>query len=110
MEISYINRRIEKVCADLESMRRAVGDRRAKTLNTRLLQIEEAENLEALRHDPGDWHELTQNRKGQIAANIGHPYRLVFIPSDDPPPTKPDGGLDWLRVTAVKIVEIVDYH
>ena len=28
----------------------------------------------------------------------------------DPPPPKKDGGLDWTQITAVTIVEIVDYH
>jgi len=110
MQIDYVNKRIQKACADLESMRREFGDRRAKILNTRLIQIIEAPCLESLRKDPGDWHELKQDRKGEIAANIGHPYRLIFKPSDDPPPTKPDGGLDWLQITSVTILEVVDYH
>jgi len=39
-----------------------------------------------------------------------HPYRLIFEPADNPPPTKDDGGLDWNEVTAIRIVEIEDYH
>jgi hypothetical protein len=36
--------------------------------------------------------------------------RQVFIPANDPVPTRPDGGLDRARVTAVEILEIVDPH
>jgi len=36
--------------------------------------------------------------------------RLVFEPADDPVPRRPDGGLDWERVTSVMIWEIGDYH
>jgi hypothetical protein len=41
---------------------------------------------------------------------LDHPYRLIFIPADDPIPTKDDGGLDWSKVTAVEILEIADTH
>jgi proteic killer suppression protein len=34
----------------------------------------------------------------------------VFEPADEPVPTRDDGGLDWDRVTAVSIREVVDYH
>ena len=110
MEVVYASRKIQKVCDSLASMRRSLGDLRAQRLEARIQQLEEASCLEDLRHVAGDWHELGQNRKGQIAANIGHPYRLIIEPVADPLPTKPDGGLDWSQVVAVQIVEIVDYH
>ena len=110
MEIVYANKKIQKVCDSLATMRREFGNRRAQALEARIQQLEEATCLEDLRHVAGGWHELGQNRKGQIAANVGHPYRLIVEPVDDPPPTKPDGGLDWSRITAVQIVEVVDYH
>ena len=72
--------------------------------------MRDAENLEKLRFAPGDWHELTGDRKGQLACNLRGLDRLVFIPANDPVPTKPDSGLDWVKVTAVMNIEIVDYH
>lgn len=36
--------------------------------------------------------------------------RLIFEPADDPVPRKPDGGLDWRLVTAVRILGVEDYH
>ena len=35
---------------------------------------------------------------------------LVFVPSADPSPEKPGGGLDWDLVTAVTIIGIEDTH
>jgi proteic killer suppression protein len=55
-------------------------------------------------------HELAGDRKGQLAVDLKHPYRLVFRPANNPVPLKPDGGLDWAKVTAVTILEVVDYH
>jgi proteic killer suppression protein len=45
-----------------------------------------------------------------IAVDLVHPDRLVFKPADDPPPRKPDGGLDWTQVRSIEIVGIGDYH
>ena len=37
-------------------------------------------------------------------------YRLLFEPAHDPLPRKPDGGLDWAGVTAIRILGVEDYH
>jgi proteic killer suppression protein len=37
-------------------------------------------------------------------------FRLIFEPADEPVPRKDDGGLDWTKVTVVRILEIKDYH
>ncbi len=66
--------------------------------------------LEDLRNLPGRLHELGNNRNDQFAMDLKHPYRLIMIPSEDPVPRKEDGGIDWSLVTAVTIIEIVDYH
>ncbi len=110
MDISYENKRIQKACSSIATMQKEFGPVRAKTLNVRLSQLQKVGNLESLRHDPGHWHELGQDRAGQIATSIGGPFRLILKPTDDPPPMKPDGGLDWSRITTVTIIEIVDYH
>jgi proteic killer suppression protein len=110
MEIDYANSRIKRDCCTFAAMKKNFGERRAEILNTRLKQLEEVSCLEEIRDAPGQWHELTQNRKGQIAASVGQGHRLIVAPSEDPPPTKPDGGLDWPNITAVTIIEIVDYH
>jgi proteic killer suppression protein len=70
-----------------------------------------AENLETLRFLPQlRAHELTSDRVGQISVDVKHPYRLLILPDHNETPRKPDGGLDWKRVTKVKILEIKDTH
>lgn len=86
--------------------------RRAKTIRTRLDELADAENLGVMRALPqAHCHELRANRAGQLAVRLDKGYRMVFEVANDPIPVKPDGGLDWGRVTAVRILELAeDYH
>ena len=59
---------------------------------------------------PARMHELKSNRDEQFAVDLVHPYRLVFEPTHDPLPRKEDGGINLEQVTAIKIMEVVDYH
>jgi proteic killer suppression protein len=77
----------------------------------RLDEIRAANTLEDLRCLPqARCHELVGDRKGQVSVDLNHPYRLIFVPANDPAPTRPDGGLDWGRVTAVLILGVEDTH
>jgi proteic killer suppression protein len=91
-------------------LKKELGSAGAKFLKKRLEQMRDAENLAELRLSPGDWHELKADRKGEIACSVSGRVRLIFVPVNNPRPTKLDGGLDWTRVTAVMNLEIVDYH
>jgi toxin HigB-1 len=55
-------------------------------------------------------HELTNNRAGQFAVDVKHPYRLIFAPAGDPVPSPADGGYDIARITAIEILAVEDYH
>ena len=109
MDIAYANSRIRKICTDDKAAAKALGVN-AKFLRERLDDMLLADNLEELRTFPGNYHELTGDRKGQIACNITGRLRLIFTPDHHVTPVKPDGGLDWSKITAVMNLEIVDYH
>jgi len=66
--------------------------------------------LADLRNLSGRLHELKGNRRNQLSFDLDHPYRLIFVPDHMPVPSTVDGGMDWSRVTAVKILGIVDTH
>ena len=56
-------------------------------------------------------HELTADRKGQLAVKLDKGYRMVFEVANEPLPLKTDGGLDWNQVTAVRVLKLAeDYH
>ncbi len=63
-----------------------------------------------MRNLPGRCHELLHDRVGQLSLDLDHPYRLIFEPADEPIPKKPDGGIEWTKVTAVMIIGVEDTH
>lgn len=97
-------------CNRHSALVRAQGSRRAQLIRVRLDALYAATCLEDLRNVSGRLHELKGNRKGQLSLDLDHPYRLIFVPGHDPVPCAEDGGLDWRRVTAVRILAIEDTH
>ena len=59
---------------------------------------------------PGHCHELSGDYDGQHAIEVSGNFRLIFCPDHDDMPIKPDGGLDWSKVTRIMILEVRDYH
>ena len=59
---------------------------------------------------PERCHPLKGDRRGEYAVDLIHTRRLIFCPDHDPIPRKEDGEIDLFRITAVKIVEVEDYH
>lgn len=110
MEVAFA-RKVAKICNQEKEMRAKLGDRNAELLKRRLAELKASDALEDFRKLPAArCHELKGDRKGELAIDLVHPKRLIFIPDHEPIPTKPDGGLDWSAVTSVLITEIVDYH
>lgn len=111
MELSFANRKLAKELADEKSIMRSYGTDNGRRICQRLAQLMAADILETLRLLPQTRaHELTGDRAGQISVDVRHPYRLLLVPDHDEIPRKADGGLDWTRVTKVKILGIVDTH
>jgi proteic killer suppression protein len=110
VDILFQTRRLEKQCSSETTLVKTFGAKRAKKIRLRLDQLRAADHLQIMRTLPGRCHELTENRKGQLAVDLDGPNRLIFEPADNPQPLKEDGGLDWGRVTAIRILEVEDYH
>lgn len=111
MNVYFASKGMQKACSSDKSMRKEWGDQLARKLRLRLTQFEGFDNLADAALMPSvRCHELTGGRKGQLAIDLIHPYRLTFRPRHDPPPTKGDGGLDWTKVTDIVVIEVVDYH
>lgn len=110
MDIVFNNRKFEKECNNQRLLETNHGADRAKRIRRRLDNLRAANVLEDMRNLPGRCHELIQDRAGQLSLDLDHPYRLIFEPADEPIPTKPDGGIDWNKVTAVRILGVEDTH
>ena len=70
----------------------------AELIHLRIDQLNAAETVEEMiNFSIGRCHQLNGNREGQYALDLVHPYRLIFVKTDD-------------QIQIVKIIEIVDYH
>lgn len=99
MQVTYKTKKIEKICTDAYLASRKYGSQMAEIIQIRIDQISSFPNVEEMiQFRIGRCHTLTNNRKGQYAVDLIHPYRLIFI-------VDKSGNLQ-----IAKIEEIVDYH
>jgi len=110
MEVSFPDLRLKKRCEDAAQRRRWLGDVAAIKLKTRLDELDAAQCMEDMRHMPGHWEELRGDRKGQFSCRLAGGLRLVVAPKRQPPPSKPEGGMDWRAIDQITVIEVVDYH
>ena len=98
MKITYRTKKIEKVCTDAKAAEKAYGVEMAGKIHQRIDEITVADTVEILlQFRIGRCHPLTQNRKGQYAMDLVHPYRLVFEKHGN-------------EIQIAHVLEIVDYH
>lgn len=98
MDITYKNKKIEKICTDAKAAERAYGREMAVKIHQRIDEIAASDTVEMMiQFHIGRCHSLKQNRKGQYAVDPVHPYRLVFEKNGD-------------EIQIANILEIVDYH
>ena len=97
MDITYRNRKMEKVCTDAKTAEKTYGREMADKIHQRIDEITAADTVEMMiKYHIGRCHPLAQNRKGQYAVDLVHPYRLVFEKNGN-------------EIQIVNILEIVDY-
>lgn len=98
MDITYNNKKIEKVCTNAKTAERIYGREMADKIHQRIDEISAADTVEMMiKFHIGRCHMLKQNRKGQYAVDLVHPYRLVFEKNGE-------------KIQIANILEIVDYH
>ena len=104
LEIEFRDKDLEMCAIDEAYAVRRMGQKRAKLYRTRLRSIKAVVNFKELQFHPGQFHELTGNRKGQWACSLDQPYRLIIKGAE------PDKVVVWAEVDEAEILEIVDYH
>ncbi len=110
MKIDFLSAKDKAFFESSKTVIKAFGAESAKKLSRRLDDLDAAHSMEDVRDLPGHWEELKGNRAGQFSVRLHGGHRLIVKPQKNPPPTKPDGGLDWLAIDSIYIVEVVDYH
>jgi plasmid maintenance system killer protein len=111
MVIYFRTKRLQKICNNTNEAIKKLGPKMARKLQQRLMELKATSCLADIsRVPPARCHLLTGDRDGQLSVDLVHPYRLLFIPANDPIPVTQDGGLDWSNITEIEIVEIDDTH
>ena len=111
MDILFSSTKLAKILNSTKELRKCYGADCGGRIGRRLDDLRAADNLAVIRKLPQmRCHELTGDRKGQLAVDVKHPQRIVFEPADEPVPKTPDGGLDWGNVRTIRILEVIDYH
>ena len=110
MDISFKTSGLHKLCTQQRLMVKRLGPSTAKKLMQRLADLQACDSLHEASFIPGRAHELSGDRRGQIAMEVRGGVRLVFVPDHDPIPRRPDGGLERKSVTAITVTEVGDYH
>jgi len=110
VKITFNDKKLKKYANDDSLAQRKMGLKRAKMFKRRLDDMDAAETLEDIRFAPGRYHELIKDRKGQWACDLDHPYRLIFMPLEEPIPENEDGQYEWDKICGVIILDINDYH
>lgn len=110
MEIAFRTKKLAQTFNSASALRKAYGDRMARTIMTRLAVLREAQSLSMVPTlPPNRRHQLHGNRAGQYAVDLTHPYRLIFEPADTPA-RKAGDEMNTDEVTAITIIEVMDYH
>ena len=111
MDVTFRNTKLRKIFESQSSLKRKYGPRNGLKIASHLAYLRLMSNLASVPSTkPFRCHQLSGDRDEQFAVDLVHPYRLVFEVAHDPIPRDEFGGVDKLRVTAIMIMEVIDYH
>jgi|JI10StandDraft_1071094.scaffolds.fasta_scaffold14215_2 proteic killer suppression protein len=108
MIISFQNPDLEQLCTQQREATKRLGAPGFRKLRARLADLDAAETVRDL--TTGRPHPLKGDRAGQFAVDLVGGLRLVFRPTEDPPPLDANEATDWSQVRSICIVFIGDYH
>ena len=110
LRITFLTSKDKEFFENSKQVARTFGPESAKKLKGRLDDLDAAQSMDEMRTLPGHWEELKKERAGQFSTRLHGGMRLIVKPQKQPPPVKPDGGLDWRAIDSIYIIEVVDYH
>ena len=75
MDITYKNKKIKKICTNASVAEKTYGREMADKIHQRIDQIRASDTVEMMiQFHIGRCHALKQNRKGEYAVDLVHPY------------------------------------
>jgi proteic killer suppression protein len=110
MIITFDDKKLKKYANNNKLAIQKMGANQARIYQKRLEDLAAAESFADLEYLPGKFHQLKENRKDQWACNLDHPYRLIFVPGENPIPKNESGMQILVEIKNAEIIEIKDYH
>jgi proteic killer suppression protein len=111
MIVYFKDKKLMRSFDDERECLKQYGKDNSRKIQTRYAELLAADNLEVIPHvPPARLHELSGNRRGQFSVTIKEPFRIIFVPANNPIPLTTDGGIDKRKITEILIIEVVDYH
>jgi proteic killer suppression protein len=112
VDIFFKSSELAKTMNEGAKLAKEYGAKNGKELRLRLEVLAAAVSLaDVPRVPPERCHRLVSPKYRDCFAVDGqHPFRMIFEPAHEPLPRKRDGGLDLAKITAITILEVVDYH
>ena len=111
MDITFRTHRIGQIMCSSKELVLEYGKENATLIKRRMAFLEAAPCLADVPAErPCRRHQLKGRLAGYFAVDVKHPFRLIFRPTNEPLQYKSDGGLDLVRVTAIEIFGVEDYH
>ncbi len=113
LDIQFSSKKLQKQFNEERELLKTFGQKRAKRIKVVMTALRAAPTLGVFAppySPPHRCHELTGNMKGKLSLDLDGPYRLIIQPLNNPLPERPEGGLDWSSVTAIKILGVEDTH
>lgn len=102
MELAFESRELREICESEAEASQHFGDAVAEMLRHRLADLDAAgspEELVAGRPRVGEEAET-------MVVDLCDGHRIVFTPNHIKNPTQPAGGVDWPRVSRIRILRI----
>ena len=114
MEVDIPDNKLRKAATDMKSAIKQYGPDMARKLHIRMASLKAADSLGVFwppKSGPERCHELQGRDAAKFTVDLAHPYRLVFIPIEDEPPTDRSNEQEhWSKITKIQLLSIEDTH
>ena len=111
MEVTFKDRKLERIIDDPRKLKKRFNEKVAKIIEKRINFLEEVENLGKIpTFPPTRLHLLKGDLKGKYAIDVTSQLRIVFEINQDPIPYRSDNSVDIDQVTKISVIGIYDYH
>lgn len=109
MKLTFKSVPLQRLLESQKMIQKTYGRDSERKIQQQMALLGSAESMQDVFSGPGKWHELTGNRKRQCSGNAGGGLRILIEPVP-PVPLREDGGVEWTKIDAVRIVGVEDYH